>query len=86
MWEDEEKERQQALRAASTNVEMTESEHSDEGDKKHRELFAKKAVTRNIMFMNYDSDYDDENDEEDSDESEGSVMEKQVYGQNAFGL
>jgi hypothetical protein len=40
MWEDEEKQRQKELRAAAQNVDMTESEHSDDGDKKHRELFA----------------------------------------------
>lgn len=64
-----------------------EASESEEDNKKHRELFAKKTITSNIFF-GYGSDYDDEDDEQgdSSDESEGSVMEKQVYGQNAFGL
>jgi len=56
---------------------MTESEHSEVDEKKHRELFAKKAITANIFHNLYDSDYDDEADLDDSsEESEGSVMEK----------
>ena len=66
---------------------MTEIEHSEVDEKKHRELFAKKAITANIFHNLYDSDYDDEADLDDSsEESEGSVMEKQVYNQNAFGM
>ena len=84
MWADEEKERQRQLQAATKNADMTESEHSDDDDKKHRELFAKKAITHNIF--SYDSDYDDEDLNDSSEESEGSVMEKQVYNQNAFGI
>jgi len=74
IWADEEKERQKQLQAATKNFEMTESEHSDEGDKKHRELFAKKAMPHNIF--SFDSDYDDEDNNDSSEESEGSVMEK----------
>jgi hypothetical protein len=54
-----------------------EASESEEDNKKHRELFAKKTITSNIFF-GYGSDYDDEDDEQgdSSDESEGSVMEK----------